>query len=113
MRIDNEYYNGLLDKHLGKIALILLFIAYMLHQGKNGGVNSCTQSMARKDFPLLSYPFPIPLVSQSGKHHKEPMCFLYLLCLTFLHIQKFIISLTFVLYLIKGSLIGLVYRNIF
>ena len=44
----------------------------------NREVNSRTQNMAWNDFPLLSHPFPLPLVLQSDKHHKEPM-FLHLL----------------------------------
>ena len=39
----------------------------------NRGMSSRMQSMARNDFPLLSHPSPLPLSSQSDKHHKEPM----------------------------------------
>ena len=44
----------------------------------NRRVNSHTQGMAQNDFALLSHPSPLPLVSQSDKHHKVPM-FLHLL----------------------------------
>ena len=39
---------------------------------------SHTHGMTWNDFSLLSHPSPSPLVSQSNKHHKEPM-FLHLL----------------------------------
>ena len=52
----------------------------------NRRVNSRMQSMARKDFPLLSHLPLSPLVSQSDKHHKELMfcmyCTVCLLCIT-------------------------------
>ena len=44
----------------------------------NRRVNLRTQSMAWSDFQLLSHPSPLPLFSQSDKHHKKPM-FLHLL----------------------------------
>ena len=44
----------------------------------NRRVNLHMQSMAWSDFQLLSRPSPLPLFSQSDKHHKKPM-FLHLL----------------------------------
>ena len=70
--------------------------------------------MAQKEFPLLSHPSPLPLVSRSDKQPKEPVkepifyninCTVYLLYITLF--PKFIISSKFVLYmgdhLIKDS----------
>ena len=85
----------------------------------NRRVNSCSQSMAPKDFPLPSHPSPSPLVSQSDKHHKEPttctpLHLLYSSSL-FLHIlySKNSESLPHLSYigdlLIEGPLIGKVY----
>ena len=75
----------------------------------NGGVNSRTQIMAWNDFPLLNHPSiaTLSLISQSDKHHKEPMflaiyvsVLLSIIMISILHhfvykyfVSKFIISL--------------------
>ena len=43
------------------------------------------QSMAWSDFQLLSRPSPLPLLSQSNKHHKEPMYLHLLLSISYIH----------------------------
>ena len=94
MRKDNGYCNkdyGLLDKYLFITALIDNSTGYELTDNirvkkeSNKRVNSCTQRMMRDDFPLLSHPSLLPVVSQSDKHHKEPT-FLHLFrCISFMH----------------------------
>ena len=90
----------------------------------NRRVDSCTQRMAQNDFPLLSHLSPLPLVSQSDKHHKEPLS-LHLFCYTSFidHFFNtyFVLKIHNVLYacpsymadyLTEDSLIGPVYGNI-
>ena len=84
MSIDNGYYNKdyrLLGKYLLITVLILLVMTYYIITSgwfsmkteANRRVNSRTQSTVQNDFPQLSHLSPLLLVSQSDKHHKEPM----------------------------------------
>ena len=41
-------------------------------------VNLRMQSMAWSDFQLLSHPSPLPLFSQSDKHHKKTYVFTFI-----------------------------------
>ena len=88
----------------------------------NRGVNSRTQSMAWNDFPLLSHLSPLPLISQSDKHHKEPIFYIYysvypfyitLFCLHILCFKNSLFLSTRVIFLMEGSLIGRVWGYFF
>ena len=100
MRIDNGNYNkdyGLLGKSLIKTALILLAMTYCMvalewfsmKMESSRGVNSRMQNMAWNDFPLLSHPSPLPLISQSHEHHKEPMFLHILLSIPYTYVVIF------------------------
>ena len=100
--------------------ITLLFGWFLMKIESNRRVNSCTQSIAQNDFPLLSYLSPLPLVSQSNKYHKKPM-FLHLLHSGYIFYASFylrilcliIFSMFFGDLLIEGSLIGPVHGDIF
>ena len=70
----------------------------------NRGISLHVQSMVQNDFPLLSHPSLLPLVSQDDKHHKELMFiaqyifYTYITLFTHTLFQKFGICAMFVLY---------------
>ena len=55
----------------------------------NRGVNLHMQSMVWNDFLLLSHPSPLPLISQSEKHHKEPM-FIYIYIYIYIYMYVYL-----------------------
>ena len=66
--------------HSTSYDLLITSGCFSMKTESNRRVNSCTQRMARNDFPLPSHLSALPLVSQSDKHYKEPM---------FLHVHLF------------------------
>ena len=52
-------------------------------------VNLRTQSMALNDLPPLNHPSPLPLASQSDKHHKELMFLHVRIVLHFIYTSLF------------------------